>query len=230
MLVILQQSVRPDKSGLQQLVLRLEVSVQQQPVLCQEVYCLRQLVLHMDCLSIWTCLPTRILCALVVSVYKSLCCTYACPSTRAFVLRLDVSSFKNLCCTCVCLSTRALGYTRRCLSTRDCAAPVRVCKSLCAAPGWTCLSTRACAAPVSFYKSLCVTPAWTCLSAFKSLCCTCATLSARAAHGRVWLHLSVSVYKSFVLNLDMPAYKSTADAAPVGVLTVQFRETNWKTT
>jgi hypothetical protein len=44
-------------------------------------------------------------------VYESLCCTYACPSTRAFVLHLDLSVYNSLCCICACLSTRALWCT-----------------------------------------------------------------------------------------------------------------------
>jgi hypothetical protein len=48
-----------------------------------------------------------------VSVYKSLCCTYGCPSTRAFVLNLAVSVFKSLSYICACLSTRDLFITER---------------------------------------------------------------------------------------------------------------------
>ncbi len=82
-------------SGLQ----LLDVFVQQQAVLCQDVYSLQQLVLDLNCLSccIWTCLSTKSFVRhLDVSAYKS------------FVLHLDGSVYKSLCCTWTCLSTRAL--------------------------------------------------------------------------------------------------------------------------
>jgi hypothetical protein len=107
---VLQQSVLSLLgSGLQLLVLHLDVCVQHQPVLCQDVYSIaymQQHVLHLYCLSycIWKCLSTR-----------ALCCTCTCLSTRA------------LCCTWTCLPTIALCCTRTCLSTRACAASVRVC-------------------------------------------------------------------------------------------------------
>ncbi len=81
-----------------------------------------------------------------LSLYMGLCSTYACPSTKAFVLHMvmDVSVFKDLCYTCMCPSTRALWRNWMCLSTRACAAPVLVCLhawALCctAAPGHVCL-------------------------------------------------------------------------------------------
>jgi hypothetical protein len=78
-------------SGLQlhMLVLQMRVFVQQQPMLCQEVYGLQQLVLHLYCLSARACAaPGRVylhglLCYTCVSVYKS------------FVLHMDVSGYKN---------------------------------------------------------------------------------------------------------------------------------------
>ncbi len=98
-------------SGLLLLVLHLDVYVQGQPKLCQEVYGLQHLVqepvLHLD-------LPFyRSQCdAPDVSAYKSfllhldeLC---AVPAYKSFVLHLAASVYKSLCCTCACLSTRAL--------------------------------------------------------------------------------------------------------------------------
>ncbi len=86
-----------------------------------------------------------------LSAYESLCCTFACPSTRSFVLHLDMSAFRvpvlhlcvsvyksfvlhlylsvynSLCCFCAFLFTRDLCCTWTCLSTTACAAPVHVC-------------------------------------------------------------------------------------------------------
>jgi hypothetical protein len=85
-------------SGLQLLVLQLNIFVQQQPALCQEMYGLQSL---------------------------SLCCTWTCLSTSAFVLHLACLSTRVLNWTC--LPERALCCTMTCLSTKACAAPVRVC-------------------------------------------------------------------------------------------------------
>jgi hypothetical protein len=49
-----------------------------------------------------------------VSVYKSLCCTDVCPTTRPFVLHLNVSVFKSAGLVSVCLQEL-------------CATPGRVC-------------------------------------------------------------------------------------------------------
>jgi hypothetical protein len=65
---VLHQSVPPKVSGLQQLVLPLSVSVQQQPVLCQEVYGLQRL-----------------------------CCTWT-SSLREPVLQLDVFVYPKSFC------------------------------------------------------------------------------------------------------------------------------------
>ncbi len=65
-------------SGLQQLVLHLDVSVQQ-PVLCQEVYGLQQLVLHLDWLSTWACAAH-----MHVGLQELLYCSWAFLSTRAY--------------------------------------------------------------------------------------------------------------------------------------------------
>jgi hypothetical protein len=136
-----------------------------------------------------------------VSLYKKLCCTCMCLSTRAFVLHLDVSVYKRLCCT----------------SAPVCAAPglaalVCVCLQEILCCTWTYLFTRACATPVSavtrelvlhldvsFYKRLCCTCLSTTdfvlhldVSVYKKLCCTCMCLSTRA----FVLHLDVSIYKS----------------------------------
>jgi len=73
----------------------------QKPVLHLCMSASKIFVLHMD-----------------VFVYKSLCCTSACPSTRAFVMHPDMSIYTSLCCTCACLSTRALSCTLMCLPTR----------------------------------------------------------------------------------------------------------------
>ncbi len=129
-----QQSVlSPEVSVLQQLVLYLDTSVQQQPVLFQKMACLQQLVVHLDCLS------TRASAAPRRSVYKSFCVHLRCPS-----------NIWSLCCTYACLSTRAFLYTWgvclqyracaalicawKCLSSRACAAFVHFClPELCSA-------------------------------------------------------------------------------------------------
>ncbi len=88
---------------------------------------------------LWTCVCSMAACAApervclqepvlhrCVSVYKSLCCTGACLSTRACatpvrvclqepVLHLCLSVYKNLCRTGACLSTRALRCSWTCL-------------------------------------------------------------------------------------------------------------------
>jgi hypothetical protein len=52
----------------------------------------------------------------------------------------DTSAYKNLFCTCACLLQELLCYTRMCLPTKSCFAPVHVClQELCAAPGRVCL-------------------------------------------------------------------------------------------
>jgi hypothetical protein len=129
-----QQSVlSPEVSGLQQLVLHLDLSVQQLLVLCQEVHGLLQLGL-----SVYksmhaapdVCVNQSFCAAPGVPVYKSLWCAYACPSTGAFVPDRDVFVFNSMFCTCACMSTRTVGCTCvpvLCLWTRACAAPVRVC-------------------------------------------------------------------------------------------------------
>ena len=95
-------------------------------MLCQEVYGLQQLVLHLYCLSAraWAA-PGRVylhglLCYTCVSVYKSFVLHTDVSGYKSFVLHLDVSAYKsfvlhldvpvckNFCCTCACLSTRAL--------------------------------------------------------------------------------------------------------------------------
>ncbi len=82
----------------------------------------------------------ELLCALGVSIHKSLCCTCACPSTRAFVLHLDVSVYNVLFCTCACLSTIDLFCTLACLSTGVSAAPWRICLQE-PSPSCTCKCT-----------------------------------------------------------------------------------------
>jgi hypothetical protein len=127
---VLQQSVFCPRSCLAcscMLVHQMHVFVQQQPMLCQEVYGLQQFVLHLYCLSAGACAaPGR------VYLHGLLCCTWTCLSTRA------------LCCTWMCLPTRALCYTWTCLSTRTFTAPVRVClQELCDALGRVCLQEYA---------------------------------------------------------------------------------------
>ena len=63
------------------------------------IYGLQQLVLHVD-FSVYKTFSG-------VFVYKSVRCTWTSLFIRAFVLHLDDSVFKSLCCTCACLSTRA---------------------------------------------------------------------------------------------------------------------------
>ena len=156
-----QQSVlSPEVSVLQQLVFHLDVSVQQQPVLCQKMaysslwctwtVCLQKPALHRD-VSVYKSFCVHLRC---LSNIWSLCCTYACLSTRAFVCtwgvfrlyracaalslvrlyfvqHLEVSVFKSLCCICAFLSTRALFCICACLQST---------RVLCCT--WTCLPTR----------------------------------------------------------------------------------------
>ncbi len=98
---------------------------------------------------------------------------------KSFVLNMDVSVFKDLCHTCKCPSTRALCWTWTCLSSRTCATLVSVrLQELCdASCNWMCLSTRACAAPVIVClhaRVLCGTaaPGRVCLQE-PSQCCPC---------------------------------------------------------
>jgi hypothetical protein len=130
---VLQQSVMSSEgSGLQvhMLVLQMCVFVQQQPILCQEVYGL----------------PS------VLSVCKSLCCTWTCLFTRAFVLHLRVC-LQELCASngrvwlqefcdapgCVCLRELCAAPGRACLQAFLLHLHVRVClQELCDAPGRVC--------------------------------------------------------------------------------------------
>jgi hypothetical protein len=100
---------------------------------CTCVFCLQE-----QCAApVHVCLQKLMCCTCMgVSVFKSLCCTFAYLSTRAyvlhlhglvclqepvlrlsvsvcksFVLHLDVSIYKSLCSTCQSLSTRALSCT-----------------------------------------------------------------------------------------------------------------------
>ncbi len=99
---------------LQELVLHLDVSV------LKSLCCTCAFLSTGAFCCTWTCLSTRACAApgrvLVllhelfcfctapgVPVYKSLCWTYACPSTKAVVLHLNVHVFKNLCCS-LCVS------------------------------------------------------------------------------------------------------------------------------
>jgi hypothetical protein len=76
--------------------------------------------------------PTPVCAASVLSVCRSLCCTWTCLFTRA------------LCCTWTCLSTRALCCTWRVCLQELCATPVRVClQELCDALGRVCLQESA---------------------------------------------------------------------------------------
>jgi hypothetical protein len=110
-----------------------------------------------------------------VSVYKSLCCNDACPSTKAFELHLDVSLFKRVCCTCACLSIIALCFTCTCLPYKSFVLhlDVSVFKKMCCT--CTCLSSRAmcCTCTCLPTRGLCCT--WT-----RALCCTWTFLSIRA--------------------------------------------------
>ncbi len=130
-LSVLQQSVPPKVSGLEQLVLHLDVSVQHQHVLFHEVcsvwptaaYAARGLSLYMTRAA-----PGRVcLKELLYAPGESFCCTYSCPSTRAFVLHMDVSVYKIFCMRLGCLSVSLIH--------------VRLQELLCCT--WTCLSTRA---------------------------------------------------------------------------------------
>ena len=106
------------------LVLQMHVFVQQQPMLCQEVYGLQQHVLHLYCLSARACAAPG--CVFLVF-------------SRTFVLHLACLSTRALRCTWMCLPTGALCCTWTCLSARIFAAPVGVClQELCDAPRHVC--------------------------------------------------------------------------------------------
>jgi hypothetical protein len=118
---LLKQSVlSPKVPVLQQLVLYLDVSVQQQPVLSRR----------------W---PTAACAAPGLSVSESQCCTETCLSTSAFVCS-EMSVDWSLSCTYACPSTKALCCTWTCLSSRACAnLCMSVYQSFVLAPGRVCL-------------------------------------------------------------------------------------------
>jgi hypothetical protein len=131
------------------LVLQMHVFVQQQPMLCQEVYGLQQHVLHLYCLSARACAaPGRVylhglLCYTCVSVYKSFVLHTDVSGYKSFVLHLDVSAYKSFV-----LHTDVSGYKSFVLHL-DVSAyksfvlhlDVPVCKNFCCT--CACLSTRA---------------------------------------------------------------------------------------
>jgi hypothetical protein len=86
--------------------------------------------------------PTAACAPSVLSVCKSLCCTWTCLFTRAFVLHLRV-----------CLQELCASHGRVWLQ-EFCAAPGCVClQELCAAPGRACLQEFLLHLCVSVYKS-----------------------------------------------------------------------------
>jgi hypothetical protein len=108
----------------------MDVFVQQQPVQCQEVYGLQQLVLLLNCLST-RALDTpgcvrllELLCAPGVSVYQSLC-ELMCVRLQEILCAPGVSVYKIMCCT----------YVRVRLQELLCVPGVFVYKSLC----FTCM-------------------------------------------------------------------------------------------
>ncbi len=124
-----QQSVlSPEVSVLQQLVFHLDVSVQQQPVLCQKMAysslwctwtaCLQEPVLHRD-VSVYKsfCVHLRCLsntiygaCAVLMSVclQELLCAPEVSVDYKEPVLHLFLSVYKSFVSTWKCLSSRAL--------------------------------------------------------------------------------------------------------------------------
>jgi hypothetical protein len=92
------------------------------------------------------------------TVYMSLCCTYACPSTRTFVLLLGVPVYKSLCCAYACPSTRMSGFKGLC-----CEAVLHLYVSV--------YKSFMLHLDVYVYKSVCYTPVRICLHA-RALCCT----------------------------------------------------------
>ncbi len=111
-----QQSVLSQEvSGLQQqFVLHLDVSVRQQPVLCQEVYGPQY---------------SSLCCTWSIRLQEILCCTWTCLSTTACAALERVCLQELLCCTWTCLSTKALRSPGLgCLQQPVvyCTAPVRV--------------------------------------------------------------------------------------------------------
>ncbi len=74
-------------SGLKLLVLPLDIFVQQQPVLCQEMYGLQKLALHLYCLSTRVCAAPEFACLQEPFAAPGHVCLY-----KSFVLHLDVSA------------------------------------------------------------------------------------------------------------------------------------------
>ncbi len=164
-------------------MLSLDVSVLQHLVLPLEV-CL----FYGSRRCTWTCLFYGSLCFPTFLFCSSLCCHrtclfysgLCCPLTCIFHSRLDVS----LC----------LFYT-----SMYCASPACICSTpVCAVPGvLDCLSIRACTAPTK----ACAALMRVCLL-YKSFCDT----PGRVCFYDPVLHLCVSVYKCFVLHLDMSVH------------------------
>jgi hypothetical protein len=122
-------------------MLRLDVSVLQQPVLPPEVSVLQQPVLPLDVSVLLP--PVLLLENLEMSVYSSLCCLWM------------YLFYKRLCCARRCLAYSSLCYThglvclqepRLCLCRTCATVCVPVYQNFCDAPGR--VSTIACAAPV----------------------------------------------------------------------------------
>ena len=129
---------------------RVRVTVLQQSVMSSEVY---GLPLHACASNARICStaanavprglwPTAACAPSILSVCKSLCCTWTCLFTRAFVLHLRV-----------CLQELCASHGRVWLQ-EFCAAPGCVClQELCAAPGRACLQEFLLHLYVSVYKN-----------------------------------------------------------------------------
>jgi hypothetical protein len=91
-----------DVSVLQQPMLPVDRFVQKQPVLCQEVKGLQQLVLHM-----YVRLQEPVF-NLDVSLYKSFCADLDVSAYKSFELYWTCLSTRACCCSCACLSTNTL--------------------------------------------------------------------------------------------------------------------------
>jgi hypothetical protein len=99
---------------------------------------LKQLVVHLDCLSSKASAAPRRVCPQELSCAPEVSVDYIEPVLhlflsvyKSFVQHLEVSVFKSLCCICAFLSTRALFCICACLQST---------RVLCCT--WTCLPTR----------------------------------------------------------------------------------------
>ncbi len=133
-----------------------------QPCLDLSVY--SSFRVHLGCLSTRACVELmcvclqKLFCAPGVSVYKSLCWTYVCPSTGDFVCTWGVCLQESVLHSRVCPSIdgHKSFYVHLGVCLQESVLLLYVCFLCCS---WACLSTRACASPVcECLWELCVAP------------------------------------------------------------------------